>query len=76
MNASIVADGRERLESALVEKIRLRHAEVLRDIGARHESELAGAGFLRRWLIRRRIEKEVTAVLEREFPSRHALFIR
>ena len=76
MNASIVADGRERLESALAEKIRLRHAEVLREIEARHESELACAGFLRRWLIRLRIEKEVAARLEREFPSRHALFIR
>ena len=76
MNASIVADGRERLESALAEKIRLRHAQVLREVEARHEAELASAGFLHRWWIRRRIEKEVAAVLEREFPSRQALFIR
>ena len=75
MNAEIVADGRERLDRAAGERLKLRESEIRREVDARYEAELARSGFWRRLAIRRRIQKEVAAVLGREFPSRHALFI-
>ena len=76
MNATIVSDGRQRFERARGVEMKLRHAEVLREVEARFGAELAKAGVWRRWLVSRRIRKEVAAILGREFPSRHALFIR
>jgi len=74
--APIVADGRERFEQARGAAMKLRQAEVAREVEARFAAELATAGVWRRWQISRRIRKEVTAILRKELPSPQALFIR
>jgi hypothetical protein len=76
MSPAIVADGRKRLELALAGKMKLRRAEIAREVEARYADAGLSAGFWRRLLIRRRIRQEVAATLSREFPSPHTLYVR
>jgi len=76
MNASIVSDGRIRLMRAMEEKARLRQAQLLSEVEARYAEKLLHAAAWRRWLVRRKIRKEIAARLRAEFPSQHALFLR
>jgi hypothetical protein len=76
MNLSIVFDGRVRLDEVLREKRALRRAQLWREVGLRFEAESRSVGFWERVLIRWRIRKEVASMMENEFPSAQALFVR
>ena len=69
---NIVAGGRRRLlkDKAVREEV----ARIGREIESRYVRELAGAGLLKRFFIRRRIRKEIRKEIEKLFP-RDALYV-
>ncbi|MHC5053421.1 MAG: hypothetical protein ACYTKD_01750 [Planctomycetota bacterium] len=66
MRDGLVVGGRGRLLAD--EKVRERIAETAREIERAHAKELARAGLLRRWLIRRRMRRELGREIDRLFP--------
>ena len=73
MKDGLVAGGRRR--PLADEKVRERIDEIAREIEARHERDLARSGIVRRWLIRRRMRRELRREIDRLFPS-DALYTR
>jgi hypothetical protein len=74
MNVAIVSHGRVLFGRANAEKLELRRAQLRVEVEARYESVLKSAGFWSRWIIRRKIRKEVSALLRAGLPSDYALF--
>ena len=73
MKNALVVGGRRRLLAD--QKVRERIDEIARAIEARHERALARAGLVRRWLIRRRMRRELRREIDRLFPP-EALYSR
>ena len=76
MNLAIVSHGRVLFWRANAEKINCRRAQLRVEVEARYAGVLKGLGFWSRWIIRRKIKKEVADLLRAELPSSHALFCR
>jgi hypothetical protein len=68
-----MADGRERLESS--EGYRAARAEIIATVRARYAESLAGAGILRRLVLRLRMEREIARELAKIAPP-DALYLQ
>lgn len=73
MSDNLVVGGRRRLLADA--KVRERIAEIARGIELAHANELARAGLVKRWLIRRRMRRDLRREVDRLFPS-DALFVK
>jgi hypothetical protein len=74
MNTAIISRGKILFALANAKKNELRRAQIRAEVEARYDGILRSAGFWSRWIIRRKIRKEVSALLRAELPSRQALF--
>jgi hypothetical protein len=72
MKSHIVADGESRLRQD--EEFQARQRELRESIRARHAAELAGAGFLRRLVLRWRMAAEYRRERRQLAPSKHSLY--
>jgi hypothetical protein len=68
----IIADGAERWKNTPEARAALR--KLRRAVEARCAEEVARSGFIRRWLIRRRIELDVRSEWQKLGPSSQSLF--